>query len=500
MIHFAISLLLSSLVVSVIILGLLLLGKLKVFSPRTCYIAWIVVLVGLLVPIRPVVGEGLIGVPVTPGVLVVEQSYYQPFLMQPANIANTDLITQPVAGQSVLQYYTGASLAASVSIYVYIALLVWITIAVCIFGYHVLKYTKFCKLVKRWSYPITNVSTIDIFENIKAKNKVARNIGLRKCSFISTTMLIGFLRPVILLPERDFDNEELCLIFTHELIHYKRGDLFVKLANVVALSLYWFNPVVYFMSFALGADCEASCDQAVLAQTQGEQDKQFYAELIIDMIGTPKSLTLLSTCFYTNSRGIKTRMNAIMEAKHTALRKPAIVGFAMIVFLIGLSGSVFAVDMQPPSVVVVYNEMQESQQIGLAQLKETALLIAGGGTLYRIEAGLLHGSQDSVVLGIAVINESRIYHVLIDYQTGIPVGLHISSPQENYGISLERAIQIAYSDLRRRGIIASFVSSSGIDWEYSQWVWELDFESQNGMIEYYIHINTGNIVRFSYPN
>lgn len=69
-------------------------------------------------------------------------------------------------------------------------------------------------------------------------------IDLYVCGFVSSSMLTGFLRPVILLPEKHFETDELEFIFRHELIHYKRRDLVIKFLSVIAVSLHWFNPFV----------------------------------------------------------------------------------------------------------------------------------------------------------------------------------------------------------------------------------------------------------------
>jgi len=63
-------------------------------------------------------------------------------------------------------------------------------------------------------------------------------------------------------------------------------------------------------------------------------------------------------------------------------------------------------------------------------------------------------------------------------------------------ISMERAIEIAYTDLANRGISASFRTHSGMDFERGQWVWELEFRGSGNIIEYYINVNTGAIVKF----
>ena len=79
-------------------------------------------------------------------------------------------------------------------------------------------------------------------------------------------------------------------------------------------------------------------------------------------------------------------------------------------------------------------------------------------------------------------------------QTGSGSGAGLR-PQ-NPAISLDRAIEIAYADLARRGISAEYRTHSGIDWERGQWVWELEFRSGRDIIEFYINVDTGAIVKF----
>jgi len=65
----------------------------------------------------------------------------------------------------------------------------------------------------------------------------------------------------------------------------------------------------------------------------------------------------------------------------------------------------------------------------------------------------------------------------------------------NPTITREGAIEIARADLAARGLSGTLRSAS-MSWERNQWVWEVDF--RNGRIEYewYINVDTGNIVKF----
>lgn len=77
-------------------------------------------------------------------------------------------------------------------------------------------------------------------------------------------MLVGFFHPAILLPPVKFAGDELSLILKHELIHFKRHDLWYKALILEATALHWFNPVVYLMAKAAAVQCEISCDALVL--------------------------------------------------------------------------------------------------------------------------------------------------------------------------------------------------------------------------------------------
>jgi uncharacterized membrane protein YkoI len=78
-----------------------------------------------------------------------------------------------------------------------------------------------------------------------------------------------------------------------------------------------------------------------------------------------------------------------------------------------------------------------------------------------------------------------------------------SNRPSNPAITLERAIEIAYDDLADRGINATFRSNSGMSWERGQWVWELEFRTQGErmpIIEFYINVDNGNIVKFEWDD
>jgi len=363
-------------------------------------------------------------------------------------------------------------------------------------------------------------------------------------------MIVGFLNPIILLPDRTFDADELELIFRHELIHYKRGDLFIKLLSVIAVSLNWFNPAVYLMSAAMQADCEASCDEAVIADVGGES-KQFYAEIVMDMIGSKRAGgTTLSTCFYGSKNGIKKRMEAIMDATGS-VKKVAFSAIAVLALVIVFTGSIFAFAAQTPPEQPPQQQQQELQnqiieqtfdntgqqavgQISSQTAREIAVYFVGYGTVHDIRAFTEDGQlkfeveiRHDLVRYMVIINAENGSVTRMDTQPATPSyenqhrhnnnqgdehnhnqsGGHGGGSQggrpSNPAISLDRAIEIAYADIAARGINAAFRRDSGLSWERGQWVWELEFRTQGErmpIIEFYISADNGSIVKFEWDD
>ncbi|MCL1988211.1 MAG: PepSY domain-containing protein [Firmicutes bacterium] len=74
---------------------------------------------------------------------------------------------------------------------------------------------------------------------------------------------------------------------------------------------------------------------------------------------------------------------------------------------------------------------------------------------------------------------------------------------QNPAISLERAIELGHAELARRNLSGTFRNHSGMEWERGQWVWELVFRVPGGrlpLVEMYINVDNGNIVKFEWDD
>ena len=99
---------------------------------------------------------------------------------------------------------------------------------------------------------------------------------------IRTPMTWGAFQPVVLLPTAAYQwmESELNAVLVHELSHIKRRDYWVHTFGLLAVCLYWYNPLIWWMKKQQLLEREKACDEAVLRS--GVQ-RQNYAEQLLQI-------------------------------------------------------------------------------------------------------------------------------------------------------------------------------------------------------------------------
>ena len=139
--------------------------------------------------------------------------------------------------------------------------------------------------------------------------------ALWRSGAVSTPLLLGLVRPVIVLPERDYTPEMLDNILRHELTHYRRGDLAVKWFAAAVFSVHWFNPFVYLFRQEIDRACELSCDERLL-RDMDTHEKQSYGEMLLTLAAErPLPRRVVAMSFATEKRNLKERLVQIMTFK-----------------------------------------------------------------------------------------------------------------------------------------------------------------------------------------
>ena len=115
---------------------------------------------------------------------------------------------------------------------------------------------------------------------------IARRVGVGICDRLAMPVLIGVVRPLILLPPAALSGwsvEQLEMVLLHELAHLRRWDNLVNLLQRFVESLLFFHPVVWWLSGWVRLERELCCDRLVVERLG---QPVAYAEMLVALSGT----------------------------------------------------------------------------------------------------------------------------------------------------------------------------------------------------------------------
>ncbi len=122
---------------------------------------------------------------------------------------------------------------------------------------------------------------IEIIEKLRKSLSITRKIHVAVSEYIAVPGVIGFFKPVLLLPVSMISgvpSEALQAILAHELAHIRRYDYLVNFCQMVIEAILFFNPAVWWISRQIRIEREVCCDNAGIAAV-GQRIR--YAEVLI---------------------------------------------------------------------------------------------------------------------------------------------------------------------------------------------------------------------------
>ena len=100
--------------------------------------------------------------------------------------------------------------------------------------------------------------------NALASVSTRRRPSLLRSRAVDTAILVGILRPAIVLPEAGCDrigDEELRSLLAHECAHAVRGDNAFGIIERLIAAIYWFHPLIWILRRELALAREQACDE-----------------------------------------------------------------------------------------------------------------------------------------------------------------------------------------------------------------------------------------------
>ena len=186
--------------------------------------------------------------------------------------------------------------------------------------------------------PLTDEAILAVLEKESAAAGRQKPLPVYTAA-VGSPMIVGAIKPTLLLPELELSTEQLSLVFRHELIHYRRRDIWYKLLLMLANAIHWFNPMVWLMVYAADRDLELSCDEAVVTG-RDEAYREEYGRCLLAVVRAGMSRrTLFTTNFYSGKKTLKNRLATILD---TTKKRRGTLALAALLLAAAVAGSLVA--------------------------------------------------------------------------------------------------------------------------------------------------------------
>lgn len=145
-------------------------------------------------------------------------------------------------------------------------LIVWLLGCIFMLVKLVVDLNKTYKLAKNGIAPINEQIDKIVCHLVKSYG-LSNTIRVFKSSLVNVPVVIGWLKPVILLPIAitvGLEKQQLELIIAHELAHIKRMDFAVNVVQSVVQLCLFYHPAVYWINRVIRDEREFICDEMAL--------------------------------------------------------------------------------------------------------------------------------------------------------------------------------------------------------------------------------------------
>lgn len=166
-----------------------------------------------------------------------------------------------------------------------------------------------------------------------------RKVRLLESKLIEVPMVVGHLKPIVLLPVGVFtglSTDQVAAILAHELSHIKRCDYLINLGQNVIEALLFFNPFAWWISAKIREEREICCDDQAV-KICGDQFT--YARALTGLQDFVINKPTLGMTLFKKQSHLLSRVKRLLQPSRNAisLREKVISGSLLLCLLFVLS-------------------------------------------------------------------------------------------------------------------------------------------------------------------
>ena len=141
------------------------------------------------------------------------------------------------------------------------------TIGVLLFSLRLLQECCHVKRLRSDQTGTLDPAWVEILNDLRCRLNISRPVRLLKSGLVEVPTVLGWLRPLILLPASSVTGlspAQLEAVLAHELAHVLRYDYLINAFQIVVETLLFYHPAVWWISRCIREERELCCDDLVL--------------------------------------------------------------------------------------------------------------------------------------------------------------------------------------------------------------------------------------------
>ena len=208
---------------------------------------------------------------------------------------------------------------------------VWLAGFLLVFGGRVMGDRRFRGQLLSGAYPEEDSQVLALWQEALLAMDLPWEVRLLRSPAARSPLSLreGRKKFATVLPERDYTEEELRFLFSHELHHLQRRDIDTKVFLAFCQGLCWFNPLVWLAAAKGSDDLELSCDEVVLAG-QDERRRRDYARLLLQSAAEGRGFT---TCLSARGKSLRYRLENVLSPRKRRSGTVLLAAVTLAVFL-----------------------------------------------------------------------------------------------------------------------------------------------------------------------
>jgi beta-lactamase regulating signal transducer with metallopeptidase domain len=255
---------------------------------------------------------------------------------------------------------------------------------------------------------------------------VSRRVALYESARVEVPTVIGWLRPVILVPASALTGLSawhLEALLAHELAHVRRHDYLINLLQTASEILLFYHPAVWWVSRQMRVERENDCDDRAVAATG---DAIVYARALAEIESLRCNSAVARLALAADSGSLLTRIRRLVEARRSQRKhsSPLLTGVVIIVTFFAImagartilprnienSGRAAREEIKPPAIKAANETTRFDLETDQSTQSRMATLIARDETVNE--------DAEARRVALAALGKHQGTVIVMDPQTG----------------------------------------------------------------------------------